>query len=253
MKGFDDPRANRLLAALPGPEFARIAAYLRPVGLALGEVLYAPGRPLRQVTFPGHCIVSLNYVMHNGASSEIAGVGNEGVVGIPLFMGDGTTPGSAVVQTAGSAFCLDRAVLRREFERRGEMQRLLLLYTQAFIAQTTQTAACNRYHSVDQQLSRWLMLTLDRIPDGELVMTQELIASMLGVRREGITEAAGRLQASGCIRYRRGHITVIDRVRLAGKTCECYAVVKTEVARLLPPRTAEEAVFSRTAFQADPP
>lgn len=241
MTGFRDPRANRLLGALSEPEFARIAAYLQPVSLALGETLYEPGTPLHFATFPADSIVSLHYVMSSGASSEIAGVGDEGVVGISLVTGDGSTPSSAVVQTAGTAFRLDRSILRREFERRGELQRLLLLYTQAFIAQTTQTAACNRYHSVDQQLSRWLLLTLDRIPSGELVMTQELIASMLGVRREGITEAAGRLQASGCIRYRRGHITVVDRARLTEKTCECYLAVRKEVGRLLP---SAEAVRS---------
>lgn len=233
MTTFRAPRTNRLLAALPEDDFARIAAHLQPVTLSLGSVLYEPGTSLQYATFPSTSIVSLHYVMDDGASSEIAGVGDEGVIGISLFMGGGSTSSSAVVHTAGDAFLLDRRILGREFDRGLALRSLMLRYTEAFIAQTTQTAACNRYHSIDQQLCRWLLLTLDRIPSGQLVMTQELIASMLGVRREGITEAAGRLQALGCIRYRRGHITVLDRVRLAARTCECYAAAKKEMGRLL--------------------
>ncbi len=233
MATFQDPRQNLLLAALPPSDFAAIAAYLEPVALRLGEALYEPGLPLRHAYFPGSAIVSLHYVTSSGASSETAGVGHEGVVGIPLFMGGGSIPGFAAVQTAGQAFRLGREVLKREFERGGALQTLLLRYTQALIAQTTQTAACNRFHSIEQQLCRWLLLTLDRIPSGELTMTQELIGYMLGVRREGITEAAGRLQAAGHIRYRRGHISVLNRAGLADRTCECYGVVKKEMGRLM--------------------
>jgi CRP-like cAMP-binding protein len=177
--------------------------------------------------------VSLHYVIESGASAEIAGVGNEGVVGISLFMGGDTTPSSAVVQTAGHAYRLPRHLLKNEFDRGGPLQRLLLRYTQALITQMAQTAVCNRHHSIEQQLCRWLLVTLDRVPSGELVMTQELVASMLGVRREGITEAAGRLQQAGVIRYRRGHIAVLDRTGLEGRSCECYGVVKAEIDRLL--------------------
>ena len=201
--------------------------------LRIGDSVYEPGVPMQHAYFPATAIVSLHYVTASGASSETAGVGNEGVVGIPVFMGGGSTPGSAVVQTAGQAFKLGRDAMQREFGRGGAFQRLLLRYTQTLIAQTTQTAACNRYHSVEQQLCRWLLLTLDRIPSGELAITQELIGSMLGVRREGITEAAGKLQAAGHIRYRRGHISVLDRAGLAGRTCECYGVVKKETSRLM--------------------
>lgn len=233
MDTFQDPRRNLLLAALPPQDFACIAASLEPVTLRLGDALYEPGVPLQQAYFPDTAIASLHYVTSSGASSETAGVGNEGMVGIPIFMGGGSMSGSAVVQTAGRAFRLGRAVLQREFDRGGALQRLLLRYTQALIAQTTQTAACNRYHSVEQQLCRWLLLTLDRIPSGELAMTQELIGYMLGVRREGITEAAGRLQTAGHIRYRRGHIAVLDRTGLAARTCECYGVVRKETSRLM--------------------
>ncbi len=201
--------------------------------LRVGDSVYEPGVPMQHAYFPATAIVSLHYVTASGASTETAGVGNEGVVGIPVFMGGGSTPGSAVVQTAGQAFKLGREAMQREFGRGGAFQRLLLRYTQTLIAQITQTAACNRYHSVEQQLCRWLLLTLDRIPSGELTMTQELIGSMLGVRREGITEAAGKLQAAGHIRYRRGHISVLDRAGLAGRTCECYGVVKKETSRLM--------------------
>jgi len=200
--------------------------------MPLGEVLYEPGELMQHAYFPTTAIVSLHYVMASGASAESAGVGNEGVVGISLFMGGDTTPSSAVVQTAGHAYRLAGRLLKQEFNRAGLMQRLLLRYTQALITQMTQTAACNRHHSVEQQLCRWLLLTLDRVPSGELVMTQELIASMLGVRREGITEVAGKLQHAGFIRYRRGHIAVLERSGLETRACECYAVVKKELARL---------------------
>lgn len=233
MDTFHDPRQNHLLAALPPSDFAAMAAWLEPVTLRLGDALYESGVTLQHAWFPGTAIVSLHYVTSSGASAETAGVGHEGVVGVPLFMGGGSTTGSAVVQTAGHAFRLGRDVLQREFDRAGPLQQLLLRYTQTLIAQTTQTAACNRYHSVEQQLCRWLLLTLDRIPSGELAMTQELIGAMLGVRREGITEAAGRLQAAGHIRYRRGHIAVLSRAGLAARTCECYGVVKKETGRLM--------------------
>ena len=229
----DDPNRNRLLAALPEAEFARLAPKLGLVALPLGEMLYQPGEQLQHAYFPVSAIVSLHYVMASGASASVAGVGNEGVVGISLFMGGETTPSSAVVQTAGHAYRLERRLLKQEFDRCGAMQRLLLRYTQALMAQMTQTAVCNRHHSVEQQLCRWLLVTLDRIPSGEFVMTQELVAGMLGVRREGITEAAGRLQEAGLIRYRRGHLAVLERAGLETRACECYAVVKDEFSRLL--------------------
>ncbi len=202
--------------------------------MALGEMLYEPGEQLQHAYFPTTAIVSLHYVTQSGASAETAGVGNEGVVGISLFMGGDTTPSSAVVQTAGHAYRLERRLLKHEFDRAGLMQRLLLRYAQALMTQMSQTAACYRHHSVEQQLSRWLLLTLDRIPSRELVMTQELVASMLGVRRESITEVAGNLQDAGFIRYRRGHIAVLDRIGLETRACECYALVKKELSRLLP-------------------
>jgi CRP-like cAMP-binding protein len=229
----DNPNQNRLLAALPTAEFERLAPRLELVPLLLGEMLYEPGEQLEHAYFPVSAIVSLHYVMATGASAAVAGVGNEGVVGISLFMGGETTPSSAVVQTAGHAYRLERRLLKQEFDRCGPMQRLLLRYTQALMAQMTQTAVCNRHHSVEQQLCRWLLVTLDRIPAGEFVMTQELVAGMLGVRREGITEAAGRLQQAGIIRNRRGHITVLERAGLETRVCECYAVVKKEFGRLL--------------------
>ena len=201
--------------------------------MPLGEMLYEPGGQLRHAYFPTTAIVSLHYLMESGASAESAGVGNEGVVGVSLFMGGDTTPSSAVVQTAGQAYRLESRALMQEFNRAGLLQRLLLRYTQALMTQMTQTAVCNRHHSVEQQLCRWLLSTLDRIPSHELVMTQELVASMLGVRREGITEAAGRLQHAGFIRYRRGHISVLDRSGLETRACECYAVVRKELSRLL--------------------
>jgi len=224
---------NRLLAALPAADFERLAARLERVTLRLGDMLYEPGGQLQHAYFPASCIVSLHYVMETGASASVAGVGREGVVGISLFMGGETTPSSAVVQTAGFAYRLERRWLKQEFERSGALQHLLLRYTQALMTQMTQTAVCNRHHSVEQQLCRWLLVTLDRIPSGEIVMTQELVASMLGVRREGITEAAGRLQEAGFIRYRRGHLAVLARAGLETRSCECYGVVRKEFARLL--------------------
>jgi len=227
------PNQNHLLAALPAAEFERLAGHLELVPMPLGEILYEPGGQLRHAYFPTTAIVSLHYVMESGASAETAGVGNEGVVGISLFMGGGTTPSSAVVQTAGHAYRLESRLLMQEFNRADLMQSLLLRYTQALITQMTQTAACNRHHSIEQQLCRWLLLTLDRLPSNELVMTHELVASMLGVRREGISEAAGKLQQAGFIRYRRGHITVLERSGLETRACECYTVVKKELSRLL--------------------
>lgn len=227
------PSQNYLLAALPATEFERLLPHLELVPLLLGDMLYEPGGQLRHAYFPTDAIVSLHYVMESGASAESAGVGNEGVVGIALFMGGDTTPSSAVVQTAGHAYRLEGRFLKQEFNRAGLMQRLLLRYTQALMTQMTQTAACTRHHTVEQQLCRWLLLTLDRAPTRELVITQELIASMLGVRREGITQAAGALQDEGFIRYRRGHIAVLQRAGLEKRTCECYAVVKKEMSRLL--------------------
>ncbi len=224
---------NHLLAALPAADFEALAAHLERVPMRLGDILYEPDEQLQYAYFPTTCIVSLHYVMESGASAESAGVGNEGVVGISLFMGGDTTPSSAVVQTAGHAYRLAGRVLKQEFNRSGLLQRLLLRYTQALMTQMAQTTACNRHHSVEQQLCRWLLLTLDRMSTSELIMTQELIASMLGVRREGITAAAGNLQHAGIISYRRGHITVLDRAGLESHACECYAVVKNELSRLL--------------------
>jgi len=227
------PNYNHLLGALPTDEFERIAPHLVLVPMMLGDIIYEPGEQLQHAYFPTTSIVSLHYVTESGASAETAGVGNEGMVGIALFMGGNTTPSSAVVKTAGHAYRLERRLLKQEFDRAGLMHRVLLRYTQALITQMTQTAACNRHHSVEQQLCRWLLTTLDRVPSHELTMTQELVASMLGVRREGITEAAGKLQHSGYIRYRRGHIEVLDRSGLETRACECYAVVRKELARLL--------------------
>jgi len=233
MASLHSPNQNHLLAALPTAEFERLIAHLELVPMLLGEILYEPGGQMRHAYFPTTAIVSLHYVMATGASAETAGVGNEGVVGISLFMGGDTTPSSAVVQTGGHGYRLDSRLLKQEFVRGGLMQSLLLRYTQALITQMTQTAACNRHHSIEQQLCRWLLLTLDRLSSRELIMTQELIASMLGVRREGITEAAGKLQEAGFIRYRRGHIAVLDRSGLETRVCECYAMVKKELRRLL--------------------
>ena len=233
-----DPRKNHLLAALPGDEWARWLPALEPVDMPLGEVLYESGMPMTHVYFPTTSIVSLLYVMEDGASAEIAVVGNEGIVGISLFMGGETTPSRSVVQSAGQGFRMRGQLLKEEFSRSGPVLHLLLRYTQALITQMAQTAVCNRHHSLDQQLCRWLLLSLDRLDSNDLAMTQELIANMLGVRREGVTEAAGRLQEAGLIRYRRGHITVLDRSLLEARACECYAVVKNEYDRLLPPTTA---------------
>lgn len=229
-----DPRQNHLIAALPPEEFAYIETKLELVSMPLGEKLCEPGIQMRYVYFPSDCIVSLLYVMENGASAEIAVVGNEGIVGVSLFMGGESTTSWAVVQSAGHAYRLKAQHLKEEFYRAGPMQRLLLRYTQALLTQMAQTAVCNRHHSVDQQLCRWLLLSLDRLPSNELVMTQELIANMLGVRREGVTEAAGTLQRAGLITYSRGKITVVDRPGLEQRVCECYAVVKKEFERLLP-------------------
>jgi len=228
------PRQNHLLSALPRVDYERIAARLELVQLQLGDVLYEPDIPLRYVYFPTTAIVSLLYVMEDGASAEIAIVGNEGILGIALFMGGETTPSRAVVQSAGHAYRMKAQLLKEEFGQFGPFLHLLLRYTQALITQMAQTAVCNRHHSVDQQLCRWLLLSLDRLASSELSMTQELIANMLGVRREGVTEAAGKLQLAGLIHYRRGKITVLDRPRLESRSCECYQVVKTEFDRLLP-------------------
>jgi CRP-like cAMP-binding protein len=230
--------ANHLLAALPPADFQRLQPSLQLVSLPLGEALYEPGSQLRHVYFPTTSIVSLLYVMADGASAEIAVVGNEGLIGVSLFMGGETTPSRAVVQSAGHAYQLTGKVLKEEFILGGAMQHLALRYTQALITQMAQTAVCNRHHSLDQQLCRWLLLSLDRLPSNELVMTQELIANMLGVRRETVTEAAGKLQDAGVIQYSRGRITVLDRPALEARTCECYAVVKAECDRLLPHVTA---------------
>ena len=231
-------RNNQLLAALPSDEWSRWAPALERVQLPLGEVLYEPGIELRYVYFPITAIVSLLYVMENGASAEIAVVGNEGIVGVSLFMGGGSTPSRAVIQSAGIGYRLKSSLMKEEFDRAGPVLHLLLRYTQALITQMAQTAVCNRHHSLDQQLCRWLLLSLDRLQGPELVMTQELIANMLGVRREGVTEGALKLQKAGIIQYSRGHITVLDRSELEKRTCECYMVVKREYDRLLPPGLA---------------
>ena len=227
------PLQNHLLAAMPAADFGRLYPDLELVPMMLGEVLYESGGLMQHVYFPTTSIVSLHYVMENGASAEIAGVGNEGILGVSLYMGGATTPSRALVQTAGHAYRLKSKPLMDEFNRGGPVMRLLLRYSQALITQMAQTGACNRHHSVEQQLCRWLLLTLDRIPSNDLVMTQELIASMLGVRRESVTEAAGNLKHRGVISYRRGHITVLNRTGLNSHVCECYEVVKTEFNRLL--------------------
>jgi CRP-like cAMP-binding protein len=234
---LNDPQltGNRLLAAMPQPVRERIRANLEIVPMALGKVLYEPGVAMSHVYFPVRgCIISMLYVMHDGASAEIAVVGDEGMVGIALFMGGGTTPSRAVVQSAGTAIRLGAKSLLAEFERHTDLQVLLLRFTQALITQMSQTAVCNRHHSVEQQLCRWLLLSIDRLPTNNLKMTQELIANMLGVRREGVTEAALKLQARHLIRYSRGNITILDRQGLEKRVCECYQVVKTEYDRLLP-------------------
>ena len=228
------PQQNHLLAALSVEVQSRLFPHLELVSLPLGKVLYESGDSLRHVYFPTNAIVSLLYVMESGASAEISVVGNDGLIGIALFMGGESTPSRGVVQSAGDAYRLLGQRLKDEFNRHGELLQLMLRYTQALITQMAQTAVCNRHHSIDQQLCRWLLLSLDRLPDSQLTMTQELIANMLGVRREGVTEAAGKLQKLGVIEYNRGHITVLDRPRLEQLSCECYAVVKKETDRLLP-------------------
>jgi CRP-like cAMP-binding protein len=227
------PIQNRLLAALPAQEFKRLEANLELVHLPLGQVLYESGCKLSSVYFPTTSIVSMLFVLEDGASAEIAIVGNEGILGISLFMGGETTPSRAVVQSAGWAYRLDANYIKTEFRRGGPVMLLLLRYTQALITQMTQTAVCNRHHGIEQQLCRWLLMSLDRLDSDSLTMTQDLIANMLGVRREGVTDAAGKLQRAGFIRYSRGHITVLDRPGLEKRVCECYAVVKREFDRLL--------------------
>jgi CRP-like cAMP-binding protein len=241
------PGQNHLLAALPNAEFERLSAGLELMPMRLGEALYEPGRKLEHAYFPITSIISLLYVTQSGASSEIAGVGPEGIVGIPMFMGGHTTTSSAVVRTAGHAYRLKRGALVAEFERGGAVQRLLLSYTQSLITQMCQTAACNRHHSVEQQLSRWLLWTVDRLPAQQLSMTQDLVASLIGVRRESITEAAGRLQQFGFIKYRRGHIDVLDRIGLQSRACECYFALKNEMNRLLPRAMLSQDTMAQTA------
>ena len=232
------PSLNKLLAALPPDIYLRLQPQLELVPLQLGAPVYEAGAKQAYVYFPTDSIVSLLYVMVDGSSAEIAVVGNEGLVGISLFMGGETTPSRAVVQSAGEAYRLRSQRLKQEFEHGGALQHLLLRYTQALITQMAQTAVCNRHHSIEQQLCRWLLLSADRLPTNELAMTQDLIANMLGVRREGVTEAAGNLQDAGLIRYMRGHITLLDRPKLENRVCECYAVVKNEYDRLLPHKMA---------------
>ncbi len=227
-------KQNHLLAALPAADYARLEPYLEPIPLPLGRSVYESGGTQRYVYFPTDAIVSLLYVLADGDSTELGVVGNDGLVGISLFMGGDTTPSRAVVQSAGHGYRLKASLLKAEFDSGGALHLLLLRYTQALITQMVQTAVCNRHHTVDQQLCRWLLLSLDRLPSNELVMTQELIADMLGVRREGVTLAAGHLQEAGLIRYHRGKITVLDRAKLEARVCECYAVVRQETDRLLP-------------------
>ena len=229
-----NPQQNHLLAALSGIERERLYPHLQLVPMPLGKVLYESGDVMRHVYFPTDSIISLLYVLEDGASAEISVVGNEGLIGVALFMGGETTPSRAIVQSAGFAYRLIGQLLKEEFHRNGGMQLLLLRYTQALLTQMAQTAVCNRHHSVDQQLCRWLLLSLDRLSSNRLNMTQELIANMLGVRREGVTDAAGKLQKRGVIQYARGRITVLDRPKLEKLCCECYAVVKKETDRLLP-------------------
>src|SRR5471030_591945 len=242
------PKQNHLLAALPAADYARLLPELEFTPMPLGRAVYEPGDHMDFLYFPTTSIVSLLYVMENGASAEIAITGSEGLVGISLFMGGESTPSRAVVQSAGKGYRLKASVLKREFALGGNLQHLALRYTQALITQMAQTAVCNRHHALDKQLCRWLLLSLDRLQGNELLMTQELIANMLGVRREGVTEAAGKLQADGLIHYSRGHITVLDRPKLEKRVCECYAVVKKEFDRLLPnkipgvPNTTTQAV-----------
>jgi CRP-like cAMP-binding protein len=228
------PKQNHLLAALSAEDYEHLLPDLELIPMPLGWAVYESGGHLNYLYFPTTSIVSLLYVMEGGASAEIAITGNEGLVGISLFMGGESTPSRAVVQSAGNGYRLKASVLKKEFALGGQLQHLALRYTQALITQMAQTAVCNRHHALEQQLCRWLLLSLDRLPGNELLMTQELIANMLGVRREGVTEAAGKLQAEGLIHYSRGHITVLDRLKLESRVCECYTVVKKEYDRLLP-------------------
>jgi CRP-like cAMP-binding protein len=237
LTSLHNPRQNDLLAALPTLEFERLSPHLELIPMVRGDILYESGDELQHVYFPTTSIISLHYVTEDGSSAEIAGVGKEGMFGVSLFMGSNTTPGSAAIQTAGHAYRLKARIMMEEFNRAqgrraGVMQSLLLRYTQALITQMSQTAVCNRHHLLEQQLCRWLLTTLDRLPSNELAMTQELVANMLGVRREGVTEAAGKLQSAGIIAYRRGHITVLNREALEANACECYKVVKQEFDRL---------------------
>lgn len=234
MLSIHNPRQNHLLDALLQTEYDRIASDLEYVEMPLGEVIYESGELLQHVYFPIDSIISMLYVMEDGASAEIAVVGNEGILGISIFMGGETTPSRAVVQSAGYGYKLKAQLLKNEFNRAGPVMRLLLRYTQALITQMSQTAVCNRHHTIEQQLCRWLLLSLDRLTSDELSMTQELIANMLGVRREGVTEAAGKLQRAGLIDYRRGRIKVLNRPAIEARVCECYQVVKTEFDRSLP-------------------
>ena len=250
MSSTHNPKQNHLLAALPAPDYARLLPDLEPIAMPLGWVVYESGGHIGYVYFPTTSIVSLLYVIESGASAEIAIAGNEGLVGISLFMGGESTPSRAVVQSAGEGYRVKASVLKKEFALGGELQHLALRYTQALITQMAQTAVCNRHHSLDQQLCRWLLLSMDRLPGNELKMTQELIANMLGVRREGVTVAAGDLQTAGLIHYSRGHIIILDRVGLEQRVCECYAVVKKEFDSLLPyrlplPRTHTATIRDR--------
>jgi len=235
MTDLVSPQLNHLLNSLPTEEYLRLLPHLESIEMPLGQVIYESGGELRYVYFPTNSIVSLLYVMENGSSAEIAVIGNDGIVGVALFMGGGSMPNRAVVQSAGHAYRLRGHLLMQEFNQFGAMLHLLLRYTQTLITQMAQTAVCNRHHSVDQQLCRWLLLSLDRLPSNQLAMTQELIANMLGVRREGVTEAAGKLQQAGLIHYSRGRITVLDRPGLEARVFECYQLVKTQADRLLPP------------------
>lgn len=244
------PEQNKLLAALHDEAKAQVFPHLELVPMPLGMVLYESGDPLSHVYFPTDSIVSLLYVTEDGSSAEICIVGNDGLVGIAVFMGGKSTPSRAVVQSAGYAYRISARLVNAAFNAHGEMMVLMLRYTQALITQTAQTAVCNRHHSIDQQLCRWLLLSLDRLPGNQLNMTQELIANMLGVRREGVTDAASKLQKLGVITYRRGHITVLDRPKLEKLSCECYAVVKKEIDRLFPPPRGRHAGFRRTVHRA---
>jgi CRP-like cAMP-binding protein len=228
----DSPDDNNLLAGIPAAEFARLAPHLERVPMPLGEMLYEPGELMRHAYFPTTAVVSLHYVTESGASVETAGVGNEGVVGISLFMGGGSTPSSAVVQIGGYGYRLQAHFLHDEFKRLGAVQSILLRYTQALLTVMAQTAVCNRHHTVEQQVCRWLLSTLDRVPSREFIVTQEQIANTLGVRRESVTDAASTLQRAGFIRYRRGHIAVVERSGLASRACECYSVLRQEMRRL---------------------